>query len=185
MNDSIRLAAVLTLSGFFTFPGLAAAQTPPPAKPLSTSLGVIVFPAKGQTAQQQSQDEGECFAWSKTQTGFDPMNPTAQTPATPPAAAAPPPRGQRVRGAARGAAAGAIIGEVANDDASEGAAVGATVGALRGGAESRRQNAQAQEQAAQQQQQAAANQQAAVDQQSTLFKNGFQVCLESKGYTVK
>ena len=56
------------------------AQTaPPPAtsKPFSTSIGVVVFPAKGQTPQQQSQDEGECYAWSKGQTGVDPMAPAA------------------------------------------------------------------------------------------------------------
>jgi hypothetical protein len=184
MNHKIKLVALVT---FCAFSGFATAQTPPPAKPLSTSLGVVVFPAKGQTPQQQSQDEGECFTWSKTQTGFDPMNPTANAPATPPPTAAAPPQqgGERVRGAARGAAAGAIIGEVADDDASRGAEVGAAVGVLKGGAERRQNQAQAQQQAAQQQQQSAANQQAAVDQQSALFKNGFQVCLESKGYTVK
>ena len=63
----------------------AMAQAPPPppppaSKPISTSLGMVVFPAKGQTAQQQAQDEGECYAWSKGQTGVDPMAP-------PPAAA--------------------------------------------------------------------------------------------------
>src|ERR1700741_968250 len=46
---------------------LQAQTAPPPAtaKPLSTSLGMVVFPAKGQTPQKQSQDEGECYAWSK------------------------------------------------------------------------------------------------------------------------
>jgi hypothetical protein len=56
---------------------------------------------------------------------------------------------------------------------------------MRGGAEKRRANAQAQEQAAAQQQQAAAQQQAAVNEQAALFKKGFGACLESKGYTVK
>ena len=46
-----------------------APTTPAPAsKPVSTSLGMVVFPAKGQTPQQQAQDEGECYAWSKGQT---------------------------------------------------------------------------------------------------------------------
>src|SRR5678815_2701466 len=83
------------------------AQTaPPPAapKPLSTSLGVIVFPAKGQTPQKQSQEEGESYAWSKGQTGVGPMAPApAATPAPAQEAAAPAPSGQRARGAARGA----------------------------------------------------------------------------------
>ena len=36
-----------------------APATPPASKPMSTSLGMVVFPAKGQTAQQQAQDDGE------------------------------------------------------------------------------------------------------------------------------
>ena len=164
----------------------AAAPAAAPSKPLSTSLGVIVFPAKGQTAQTQSQDEGECYAWSKGQTGVDPMEPPpAITPAPAQQAVAPPPGGQRLRGAARGAAAGAIIGEVADDDAGKGAAIGATAGALRGGAERRRQQAQAQQGAAKQQQDATQQQQAAHQEQMKLFKNGFGACLESKGYTIK
>ncbi len=183
MRHSIEILAVSML-----FAGAAVAQTSAPSKSLSTSLGVVVFPAKGQTAEKQSQDEGECFTWSKSQTGFDPMNPSASAPPPQTAAAPPPPppqSGQRVRGAARGAAAGAVIGEVANGDSSEGAAVGATVGAMKGGADKRRQQAAAQEQAAQQQQAAAQQQQAAVNEQANLFKKGFGACLESKGYTVK
>jgi hypothetical protein len=165
----------------------AVAQTPPPAKSLSASVGVVAFPAKGQDAQKQSQDEGECFTWSKNQTGFDPMNPAASVPAPPPAQAAapPPPSGQRLKGAARGAAAGAVIGEVSNGNANDGAAIGATVGVLKGGAEKRKQQAAAQQQAAQQQQQVTAQHQAAIDEQAGLFKKGFGACLESKGYTVK
>ena len=182
MRSSNVLVAV---TAQFAFAVAAIAQTPP-TKSLSASVGVVAFPAKGQDAQKQSQDEGECFTWSKQQTGFDPMNPSASAPPVQQAAApAPAPSGQRVRGAARGAAAGAVIGEVADDDASKGAAVGATVGAMRGGQQKRQQQAQAQEQAAQQQQQAVQQQQAAVNEQASLFKKGFGACLESKGYTVK
>jgi hypothetical protein len=156
------------------------------SKPLSTSFGVVVFPAKGQTPQKQSQDEGECYAWSKGQTGVDPMAPAA-TAAPPPAqeAAAPVQGGQRVRSAARGAAAGAVIGEVADNDAGKGAAIGATAGVLKGGAEKRKQQAQVQQGAAKKQEQAVQQQQAATQEQLQLFKNGFGACLESKGYTVK
>jgi YmgG-like glycine-zipper protein len=183
MHTSIKLASIAALAAFAS---AVVAQTPPPAKSLSASVGVMAFPAKGQDAQKQSQDEGECFTWSKSQTGFDPMNPAASAPPPPPAqAAAPPPSGQRVRGAARGAAAGAVIGEVADDDAGKGAAIGATVGAMKGGAEKRKAQAQAQQQAAAQQQQVTAQQQAAINEQAALFKKGFGACLESKGYTVK
>jgi hypothetical protein len=165
------------------------AQTaPPPAtsKPLSTSLGLVVFPAKGQTPQKQSQDEGECYAWSKGQTGVDPMAPApAAAPAPAEQAAAPPPSGQRARGAVRGAAAGAVIGEVADNDAGKGAAVGATVGVVKGGSEARKQQAQAQQDAAKKQEATVQQQTAATQEQLNLFKKGFAACLEPKGYTVK
>ena len=167
----------------------AHAQTaPPPAtsKPLSTSLGLVVFPAKGQTPQKQSQDEGECYAWSKGQTGVDPMAPApAATPAPAQEAAAPAPSGQRARGAVRGAAAGAVIGEVADDDAGKGAAIGATAGVLKGGAEKRRAQEQAQQDAAKKQEATVQQQTAATQEQLNLFKKGFAACLEPKGYTVK
>ena len=187
MNGHMKLVA---MAGCLALAFTVNAQTPtatPPSKPLSTSLGVVVFPAKGQTAAKQSQDEGECYAWSKGQTGVDPMAPPAATPAAAPAPAqtAQQPGGQRAKAAARGAAAGAVIGEVADNDAGKGAAIGATAGVLKGGAESRKQQAKAQEQAAQQQQQATQQQQAATQEQVNLFKKGFGACLESKGYTVK
>jgi hypothetical protein len=165
------------------------AQTaPPPAtsKPLSTSLGLVVFPAKGQTPQKQSQDEGECYAWSKGQTGVDPMAPApAAAPAPAQQAAAPPPSGQRARGAVRGAAAGAVIGEVADNDAGKGAAIGATVGVVKGGSEKRRAQEQAQQDAAAKQAATVQQQTAATQEQLNLFKKGFAACLEPKGYTVK
>ena len=165
------------------------AQTaPPPAapKPLSTSLGVVVFPAKGQTPQKQSQDEGECYAWSKGQTGVDPMAPApAATAAPAQEATAAAPGGQRARSAVRGAAAGAVIGEVADDDAGKGAAIGATAGVLKGGAEKRRAQEQAQQDAAKKQEATVQQQTAATQEQLNLFKKGFAACLEPKGYTVK
>jgi hypothetical protein len=175
-------------------PCFAQEQAASAPKPLSSSLGVAVFPAKGQTPTQQSQDEGECYAWAKGQTGFDPMAPPAAASPPPPAqspASAPPPQadGSRLRGAARGAAAGAVIGEVASDDAGKGAAIGATAGVMKGGAESRRKQAQAQQQAVatqeQQQQAAAQEQQAAREQELDFFRKSFGACLEAKDYTVK
>ena len=82
----LRTRSLATATVLFAFCAQAVAQAPaaaPPAsKPISTSLGMVVFPAKGQTAQQQAQDEGECYAWSKGQTGVDPMAP-APAPAQP------------------------------------------------------------------------------------------------------
>jgi predicted signal transduction protein with EAL and GGDEF domain len=81
MHSVLKL---VTATAIIAFACSASAQTST-TKSLSASLGVAVFPAKGQTAEKQSQDEGECFNWSKTQTGFDPMNPSASAPqVTPP-----------------------------------------------------------------------------------------------------
>jgi hypothetical protein len=179
----------VTMTICFALCSSVHAQTaPPPAapKPLSTSLGVVVFPAKGQTPQKQSQDEGECYAWSKGQTGVDPMAPApAATAAPAQEATAAAPGGQRARSAVRGAAAGAVIGEVADDDAGKGAAIGATAGVLKGGADKRRAQAQAEQEAAKKQEATVQQQTAATQEQLNLFKKGFAACLEPKGYTVK
>ncbi|MDH4115551.1 MAG: hypothetical protein OEU89_08765, partial [Burkholderiaceae bacterium] len=96
---TLMLAVCLTLSA--TAQAQAPAAAPPASKPISTSLGMVVFPAKDQTPQKQSQDEGECYAWSKGQTGVDPMAPPPAPPAAQPAAQpAPTADGSRLKGAA-------------------------------------------------------------------------------------
>jgi hypothetical protein len=156
------------------------------SKPLSTSLGVVVFPAKGQNASKQAADEGECYAWSKGQTGVDPF--TLQAPATTGAPAANASTtsadGSRAKGAVRGAAGGAVIGAVTGD-AGKGAAIGATAGVMKGGADSRRAAQQSQQQAQADAAKKADQQKAALADQKALFDKGFAACLESRGYTVK
>jgi hypothetical protein len=128
-----------------------------------------VYPAKGQSADQQKKDEYECHQWAVKQTGFDP------TKAPPPAAAAPPPTTGASRGSgARGAARGAVVGEIVADDASTGAAVGAV--AARG--QSRRENKAQAQAAGQQQQQASSSQQAG-------YSKARAACLEGRGYSIK
>ena len=130
-----------------------------------------VYPAKGQSPQQQKSDEAACYSWAVQQTGFDPAKaPPPQQAATPPTTATGTTPGAGVRGAARGA----VVGEVVSGDASSGAKVGAV--AARG--QSRRQNAAAAGQAQQQQQTASGQQQAA-------FAKARGACLEGRGYTVK
>ncbi|HEY8266909.1 MAG TPA: glycine zipper domain-containing protein [Steroidobacteraceae bacterium] len=164
----------------------ATAQQAPPAPSLAASVGVLAYPAKGQTATQQAADETECYDWSKTQSGYDPKAPP---PAAAPTQAAAPQQsaasGARAKGAVRGAAAGAVIGEVADNDAGKGAAIGATAGVVAGGRQARKAQEQQKETAAAQQQASAdaakASQQALAD----TFKKGLSACLETKGYTVK
>jgi hypothetical protein len=154
-------------------------------KTLAASLNVTAFPAAGQNAQQQSQDEAACYQWAVQNTGIDPFDlqkkaaqqqqQTAQ--ATQQAQAAG--EGQGVKTAAKGAAGGALIGAIAGD-AGTGAAVGAAVGAVGGRRKKKQAEAQAQQVEAQGQQ---AHQ--ATAQQMTNFKKAFCACLEGKKYIAK
>ena len=148
--------------------GPATGQSP------SKSLGLLVYPAKQQTPAQQSSDESECYKWSKTQSGYDPMAAAQQSAAAPQSTAAGGTKTARpgVKGAAGGAAIGAIAG-----NAGAGAAAGAAAGVMKGAAAKRK--AQAQQQSAQSQ--------ANVAQQQNLdtFKKGMTACLEGRGYSVK
>ena len=131
----------------------------------------IVYPAKGQSAAQQSKDDAECYAWAKQNTGIDP----ARVASTPPPQETGPAvgGGQRARGALRGAAGGAAIGAIAGD-AGAGAGIGAITGTMVGG----RQARQARD---------ARNQQAVAQQQDVIntFYRGFGACMEGRGYTIK
>lgn len=140
---------------------------------LANSLGLYVFPSNGQTGEEQSQAEAECFGWAKEQTGVDPMNP----PKVQAEQVNRGPDGSGIRGAARGAAAGAAIGAIAGD-----AGKGAAIGALAGGIRARRAAR------AQKQYQQAVNNQVAYESEQALmnnFKKAFTACMEGKGYNVK
>ena len=134
------------------------------------NAGMMIYPAKGQSAEQQQKDEFECHQWAVQQTGFDPTKaqqaPQQQTTQ----------KGGAVRGAAGGALIGLGIGSLSGD-AGKGAAIGAGVGAVGGGARQSRQ----------QQQKEAANQQAQAQQQAQIdnYNKAKVVCLEGRGYTVK
>jgi uncharacterized protein YcfJ len=163
----------LLILGVSLFSFTSQAQETASTSNLAGSLGLYVFPAKGQSAATQSSDEAACYSWAKEQTGYDPVNPTKVVPAQASAA----PDGRMIVGGAKGSAAGAAIGAIAGN-AGEGAAIGAVVGGLAG----RRARFASAEQEQQQNDQAAteANQKNATD-----FNNAFTACMEGKGYTVK
>ena len=156
--DSARIAA-------------AAAQA-------NQKLGLIVYPAKGQTPQQQALDEQACYTWAQQQT-----DPLAKPPNADPAAQAGKAKvdsaaqGAAVRGAAGGAVGGAAVGAAAGD-AGKGARVGAVAGAIRG----RRAKKEAERQA---EQQARAQAQAQSGQQANTFRKAMVACLQGRGYTVQ
>jgi hypothetical protein len=158
-EDTMQLKHVLVMA-------VAMAFT---ASDIALGLDIFVYPGKGQTKEQQEQDEFACYKWAKDQTGVDPTQPVQQ------AAAAPPPGREVGRGAARGAAVGAIGGAIGGD-AGKGAAIGAGVGAAAGVA--RRRQAEQQQQAAQQQ--ARQQQEASING----YKRAFSACMTARGYTV-
>jgi hypothetical protein len=154
MNNAQRVTALLIAA---TFAAGASAQQ-------------FIYPAKGQTPEQQKKDEGECHIWAVQQSKYDPTKPPQQTAAAkPPTTATGTTPGAGVRGAARGAVVGGVMG-----DAGAGAAAGAV--AARG--QSRRQNAA---QAQQQQQSATQQNQAGM----AAYQKARGACLEGRGYTVK
>jgi hypothetical protein len=172
---------LLSTAVIMAFAHTAFAQTTPTVpdtskmtyNQMSQGLKLYVYPAKGQSQQQQKEDEFECYNWAIAQSGIDPLN-------LPKVEAAPVqsgPTGAAVKGAAKGAAAGAAIGAITGD-AGQGAAVGAAAGAMAG----RRAGKQAQ---AQQNQQAQANATATEQAIKDSFVKAFSVCLEGKGYTIK
>jgi hypothetical protein len=181
-----------TIATIFSFALLAIAGMPSQAQSggqqsLGASLGVQVFPAAGQDASQQSQDEAACYEWAVGNSGSDPFQLQQQQAANAEQAAAAEQqasqagKGSGARGAVRGAAAGAVIGEVADDDAGKGAAYGAAVGVVAG----RRRGKQAEQQAQQQVQQQEQGQAQATEAQMTAFRNAFSACLEGKQYIAK
>jgi hypothetical protein len=136
------------------------------------SFGQYIYPAKGQSAQQQEKDKYECYVWAKNQTGFDPASPQyAQAPAP----SGPQPGGEIVRGTARGALVGTVGGAIAGS-AGTGAAAGAAMGGLVGGMR-KMDKAKTQQQQAQQQNYNA--------QARAAYDRALSACLEGRGYTVR
>jgi hypothetical protein len=141
---------------------------------ISSTVGAqkpITYPAKGQSATQQTKDDGECYSWAKQSTGVDPANVAANPP--PAQATSSYGGGQRLRGAARGAAGGAVIGAIAGD-AGKGAGIGAVVGTMAGGRQARQDQAASQQQA-----------QAQQNQVMNTYFRAYGACMEGRGYTIR
>jgi hypothetical protein len=159
--------------------GAGQTQQPMTMKDVKLKLGIVVFPAKGQTPEQQEQDEYDCLKWAVEQAGFSTnglKDPNAAGQAAK-AQAQEATTGAAVKGAAKGAAVGALFGSIYGNSG-EGAAVGAIAGGLSG----RRAKKQAEAQA-----QAQAKAQVDAENKAKLeaVKKGMTACLESKGYTVQ
>src|SRR6266568_2756805 len=108
------LAGMTALVFAAAISGCASSEPPKP--------NVYVYPAQGQTPQQQAQDTSECQTWAQQQSGYSPGTDTAKGAGI----------GLAV-GALGGAAAGAAIG-AATGSAGTGAAIGAAAGGVGGAA---------------------------------------------------
>lgn len=130
---------------------------------------LYVYPAHGQSYEQQQQDQYQCYEFGKAQTGFDPM--AAQQTSAPP----PQQHASFFHGAFAGALLGVAVGAIAGN-AGEGAAIGAASGGLFGGMRSQQQRNQQQ-----QEQQEQASQLAA---ERSNYNRAYSACLEGRGYSV-
>lgn len=155
----------------------APTPTSQPLPPSTNPTQKVIYPAGGQSEQQQMNDQLEAYRWATKQTNWDPYQAydvlvqkgyaaeqTAQQA-----------QGGLVKGAAKGAIGGALIGAIAGD-AGKGAAIGAAAGGLLGNSKSKRATQSANAQA----EQATAE----FKRQLDLWDRNYMACLSGKGYTV-
>jgi hypothetical protein len=172
-SGRLRVILISSISTMALSGPHAASQTPPPTgQSPAAAVGLYVYPQKNQSATQQAQDETQCYASAKEQSGVDPA-----APPPPPQKPEDQAKGAGAKGAAKGAAGGAAVGAIAGD-AGTGAAVGATVGAVHG-----RRSKKKAEKSAEQQAQTASQQQHA--QALDSFKRAMSACLDARHYSVK
>jgi len=161
-----RLNCLIAAAGLFALlPGALTAQE------------LMIYPAKGQDAQQQEKDKFECYGFAKGQSGFDPMAQPTTTTAAPQKEA---PQGGVARGAVGGAVGGALIGAVTGNT-KKGAAVGAVGGGLFGGARRSQQKQRETHNQQQWEQREVQN----YSQNRNNYNRAYAACLEGRGYTVR
>jgi hypothetical protein len=172
---NLRTGSILAFTAI-----LAACVAPPPQRTVVQAEPVpppiIVYPANGQTPEQQERDRYECHVWAVQQSGFDPSRsgvPPGERivvqPATPPGA-----------GTAVGAIAGAILGAAIAGprDAGAGLVLGGITGAVVGSASDANAQAQANYEQARVDRRAAGMEHAASN-----YRRAIDACLDARGYT--
>jgi hypothetical protein len=162
---AVSKVLIVVCAALLSVPALSAAQN-------------WIYPSRGQSAQQQEFDRGQCYSWAVQQTGFDPANPRVAT-GPPPPQMSQGPDGSMFRGAMGGAALGAVGGAIGGD-AGKGAAIGAAVGGLFGGFR-RMREVEMQQQVQSNYQ---AQQQSAMSQGHNNYNHAFGACMTGRGYTV-
>jgi hypothetical protein len=81
----------------------------------------IIYPARGQSPEQQQKDQGECMAWAQQTTGVNPTAVAQSLAADQPSTSRGLMEDERVQGAVVGALGGAGIGAIAGNKAGKGA----------------------------------------------------------------
>jgi len=134
---------------------------------------LYIYPAKGQSAEQQDKDKFECYNWAKNDTGFDPM-------ALPTTSSAPPSGQKKSGGAVTGALGGAVLGGILGDSGKS-AKRGAVAGGLIGGVRQSSQNTKTEQKRADWERKESAN----YANNRNNYNRAYSACLEGRGYTVR
>ena len=152
----------------------------PTPKPPMTQ--VFFYPKEGQTTEQQSRDQYECYNWAMQQTGFDPSQSSIPSERRVKVVTMPPPGHDTAALAIAGAVLGALIAGPRH------AAVGALIGGGSGAAAGAVSDVTRQ-QYAQQMEEAYANRDQALDARyegkARDFRRAMGACLEGRGYSVQ
>jgi hypothetical protein len=148
------------------------------AWPATAGAEFMVYPAKGQSAEQQDKDKGECHQWAVKNSGVNP----ASVAATPAPSAPQAPKGRPRVGRRRGRRGGGSPGGVRRWQGRQGRghrrwcrSRGRGPAQGQGGIRNQAQQQQAATQQHQQQTQA----------QLDKYNRAYKACLEGKGYNVQ
>jgi uncharacterized protein YcfJ len=136
---------------------------------------LMIFPAKGQSAETQEQDKFTCYGWAKGQSGFDPMKAPTTTTAPPKSK-----EGSVAGSAVGGAVGGAVLGKIVGGN-KKSAKRGALAGGLVGGVSRSSKNSKSEKKQAEWEQKEANN----YANNRNNYNRAYSACLEGKGYTVK
>jgi hypothetical protein len=147
-------------------------------------MGTYAFPQKGQTAEQQKQDETGCAQWATDQTGLNPavleyqqqevqaeVQKASQTASNP----------QTGRRLGRAALTGAALGAM-NDGMDSGAGKGAAMAATVGVSKMRGEKVEQQKQAPLKEANAKSGK---VQADTQTYVRAYSACMEGKGYSIR
>lgn len=173
----------LGLSACYYQPYTVAESSPhPPASVPVPSTQMYFYPKHGQSPDQQSRDQYECYNWAINQTGFDPGQSTIPKDDRVRVVPMPPPGHDTAALSIAGAVLGALLGGPRH--AFEGAIIGATGGAIAGAASdtARQQRAEELDRYYSSQDRGRNRE---LYEKTIDFRRAMSACLEGRGYSVQ